>query len=144
MPLPNLINPVLVTVEQIDRAATIQDPEAREPLQTAARRTAFQILAQFRFEPMPGGPGSAATLQTRGEGLVEQAIGYVLFRKADLDSHVDGPFEIQLNDRITQDGHMTNLDYYVVRIQPRGHYGDQNGPSLIKAWFTDRQPVKTR
>ena len=58
----------------------MQDPDAREPIQFAARTTAITLKGQPKFEPAPGGPGSAAALQVLGQGPNEQAVGYVLFR----------------------------------------------------------------
>ena len=133
MVLPRLIHPILCTVERIDKATTIYDPDAREPIQAAARHTEVQMYGQPRWI-------SELELSTAQAGAENEARGYVLFRQVDLDAE---GFDLAINDRITMQGHLAD-EVYITRIQPMGHYPDQSGASLIKAWFTDRKPSKER
>lgn len=143
MVLPRLIHPIPCVIEQIDRANTLMDPDAREPIQQAARTAAFTVPGQPKYEAAPGGPGAIANLNMDPQGPSDTAVGYVLFRVYDLENHPLGPITLQKGDRITMQGWIVE-EVYIIRLQPRGHYSDQNGASLIKAWFTDRLPSKER
>jgi hypothetical protein len=61
-----------------------------------------------------------------------------LFRYADLRSR---KINLRVGDRFVQVGHL-KVDIYVERIEPRGHYQDQNGASLVKAHCRDRNPSR--
>lgn len=131
MPLPNLIHPINCTVERIDKAGTIYDPDAREPVQRAARSTPIVLQAQPHWF-------SERELQTLAMGPNDYSRGYLLFRYVDLAA---ASVTIQLNDRVVMQGHLPT-EVYITRTQPMGHYPDQNGASLLKCWFTDRKPSK--
>lgn len=133
MPLPNLIHPIDITLEQLDTAATIFDPDAREPLQAAARSTSVLLKGQPRWS-------SQKQLEVAGFGPADQVRGYVLFRYVDLNAL---SIVLKKNDRIIMQGQLVD-EVYIVRIEPMAHYPDQNGASLLKAWFTDRLPAKER
>lgn len=133
MPLPNLIHPINCTVQHIDRAATHYDADAREPIQHAKRTTTFVLPGQPKW-------GSEAQLGVSRGGATEDSAGYVLFRQTDLDA---AALALEVGDRVTLQGYRS-AEVYVTRIQPMGHYPDQNGASLVRAWFTDRRPAKTR
>jgi hypothetical protein len=36
------------------------------------------------------------------------------------------------------------VNLYIYMIQRRGHYPDQGGHTLLKAWFQDKGPVRAR
>lgn len=133
MVLPNLIHPVPCAIEQIDRPATLYDEDAREPVQYAARATSIVVPGQPRWT-------SERELEVAAGGPIEGARGYVLFRYADL---VARGVTLAINDRITMQGQLID-EAYVVRLQPMGHYSDQNGASLVRAWVADRKPAKER
>jgi hypothetical protein len=133
VPTPNLIHPINCTLERIDKAATIYDEDAREPVQRASRFDAIQISAQPHWF-------SERELQTLAQGPNDSSRGYLLFRYVDL---LSAGIMVQINDRVTMQGHLPT-EVYITRTQPMGHYPDQNGASLLKAWFTDRNPAKTR
>lgn len=127
--VPNLIHKVAIEIRQIDRGATAQDPDAREPIQQAARDATVTVLGQ---------PRSASRIQKghdRG-GSTEGTTGYVLFRLVDLDAL---GIELQQNDRIKKIGSV-DFDVYIERLEFTGHYDD--GPTLVKAHYRDRQPGK--
>lgn len=133
MPLPNLPHKVDITVEQAARDETDYDVDAREPIQQAEHKTTVVV---------PGQPlwGAEAQLEQQLGGASESARGYVLFRKVDLDGK---GVTLQVNDRILKMGHL-DTEVYITRLQPRAHYPDQNGSSLVRAWFSDRLPAKQR
>jgi hypothetical protein len=136
MPIPNLIHPIPIRVQPIDRANVITDADYGEEMEVIARKTETIVSGQVkwvgfdRFKPSMDGP-------QEGED------GYVLFRIVDLRA-------VSLNmihrgDRFVQLGGSPNAvgtDVYVTRSRFSGHYPDQNGPTLVKAFFADRQPVK--
>jgi hypothetical protein len=75
-------------------------------------------------------------------GAEEGEDGYVLVRPVDLAAIGQ---KIQRGDRIVGYGvgaARIDLDVYVVRIRPEGHYPDLKGPGLLKAFFSDRQPER--
>jgi len=77
-------------------------------------------------------------------GVSEQSTGYLLFLTADLKV---AQIEVSRGDRIVQIGEGDNareVDYYVTKFQWRGHYPQHGGPTLLKAWFMDRQPSRLR
>lgn len=133
MPLPNLIHAIDCDVEQIDTAATLYDPDTREPIQAAARATVITCPGQPRWT-------SQKQLEAAGFGPADKVSGYVLFRYFDLDAR---SITLRVNDRIVMQGRHTD-EVYIVRLQPSGHYRDQDGASLVKAWFSDRLPAKER
>lgn len=131
MPVPRLIHPVPVTVQQIDTGATIYDDDAREPIQQAARPVSKTLNGQVKWQSQFSGES------TRG-GTVEGASGYVLFRQVDLDANA---LVLQDEDRISRIG-TRDTDVYISQLRPVGHYPDQGGHTMIKAFFGDRQPSK--
>ncbi len=133
MPLPNLLHRVNCTIEQIDRTGTLNDDDAREPVQHAERSAAVTVQGQPKWV-------SEETLGTSRGGARSDSAGYVLFRYVDLNA---AGVDLDINDRITIQGHIA-AEVYVTKVQPIGHYADQNGASLVKAWFADRKPAKQR
>ncbi len=133
MPLPNLIHPIAITIEQISKSTTIYDTQAREPVQQASRKTAVVVAGQPKWN-------IGTDFEMTELGAIINAQGYVLFRVTDLASK---NVEISIGDRITRIGRDPQ-DVYIVRLQPMGHYTDQDGASLVRAWFSDRNPSKER
>lgn len=131
MPLPNLLHPVDIHVEKIDRASTAYDHDAREPIMQAARETIVVVPGQVNW-------GTQKGLEPSKVGPREDASGYVLFRYVDL---VAVGVVLEDNDRIAKMGNV-DTDVYISKLEPEGHYPDQGGPTLVKAFFVDRQPAK--
>jgi hypothetical protein len=131
VPIPTLLHPVPVTVQKLDRDATVFDADYKEQLQREARAEAVICPGQIFWvqdqakQLMPG-------------GAREDSDGYVLFRYIDLQA-LD--ITIDREDRFTAFG-STLVDVYVVKLTPMGHYADAGGPTLVKAWFKDRQPSR--
>ncbi len=131
MPLPLLIHPVDIVIETLSTQTTVYDDDFREAIQQAERGVAVTVPGQVKWADEEG------MTVTRG-GIQQSANGYVLFRYVDLQGL---SIELRENDRIISMGHVqTNV--YIVGTTPMGHYGDQNGPALIKAHFADRAPSR--
>jgi hypothetical protein len=118
-------------VSRLNKAATLYDEDTREPIQQAEHYSSVTVPGQVSWV-------DTSKMEPTKGGIIQNAQGYVLFRKVDLDAL---SFMIQINDRITKMGHV-DADVYVERIEWLGHYPDQIGPSLVKAFFSDRLPAK--
>jgi phosphoribosylaminoimidazole (AIR) synthetase len=79
----------------------------------------------------------SSSTATKG-GIESEAAGYVLFRYIDLSA---AGVTLKQQDRIIKMGHI-DTDVYIIGLKPIGHYQDQNGASLVKAFFTDRAPSR--
>lgn len=133
MVLPRLLHPVPVLIEQISHDESLYDDEAREPIQQATRSSVVTIPGQVKY-------GSSREASFHLGGLRENERGYVLFRQVDLDAQ---SVTLKINDRIVKIGQITQ-SADITRIEPMGHYPDQNGASLIRVYFSDRAPSKQR
>lgn len=131
MPIPRLIHPVPVTIEQISKAQTLYDEDAREPIQFAARPVSKTLDGQVKWQ-------SQFSEKSTRAGTVESASGYVLFRQVDLAAK---SLVLQLEDRISRIG-TRDTDVYITSLRPVAHYPDQGGHTLLKVFFNDRQPSK--
>lgn len=136
LPAPNLIHPIPVQIEPLQRAQSLVDDDFREPIQQAVRSPRATVPGQIKWT-------SDEQLRVTDAGTQKGADGYVLFRRCDL--RAAGLNEIHQSDRFVAIGagaNTTEVDLYVVRVQQMGHYPDQGGGSLVRAWFKDRQPSK--
>jgi hypothetical protein len=134
---PELIHPVPVTLELLNRAAMAFDADAREGLH-GARSTAADVVtveAQIRWEvkddPMP-----------EQVGMRQRSRGYILVRNEDLREQA---VVLKRGDRIVQIGEDENalsVDLYLTGQEPIAHYPDQLGATLLKWHFEDRHPVR--
>ncbi|MGD9749387.1 MAG: hypothetical protein AB7W59_00165 [Acidimicrobiia bacterium] len=129
MPYPNLLHPVPISIQVLDRSATVMDPDLREPIQNEARAATASCPGQVAW-------GSDQKLNARPDGLKEDSDGYVLFRLADLAAR---SITLKRDDRFTRLGTI-DVDVYVVKLQYMGHYAWSAGPTLVKAFFKDLQP----
>jgi hypothetical protein len=128
---PNLLHPVPVVVEQIDKTTTYYDDDAREPIQYAARPTQTTVQGQVEWR-------AQKNEEHRRTGTVEGASGYVLFRRVDLAAV---SLNLQIEDRLARIGDI-DTDVYVHRLEWVGHYPDKGGPTMVKAYFQDRGPAR--
>jgi hypothetical protein len=127
---PNLIHPVPVVIQRKDAAATVVDDDFREPVQQAARKSNVTIPGQVKWY-------SDQDLQMISKGGPDEVSdGYVLFRYRDLEA-ANSP--IARGDRFIKIGRI-DVDVYVTKVEPQAHWPDQGGATLVKAYFTDRQP----
>lgn len=134
---PNLIHPVPIEIQQIDRAQTIVDEDFDEEMESVARETTVTVPGQVRWR--------AFKRATFGEaGVEERADGYITMRPVDL--RAVGIAQLQVNDKIVGIGSGDNkmvVNLFVVSQEPMGHYSDIAGPGLIRVYFKDRNPVKS-
>lgn len=131
-PYPRLLHPVVVVLEQIDRAATVYDEDTREPVQQAARKAAISLPGQASY-------GSSKEHSLKPYGPEEGESGYVTFLARDLETR---SIVLSVGDRITAIGKVEH-DAYIGRLQPMGHY-PEFGNTLVRAYYQDRQPAKVR
>ena len=131
MPQPNLLHPVPIVVEQINRGTTYYDTDAREPIQFAARPTQVTVQGQVKWR-------AQKRLEQHRGGVVEGASGYVLFRRVDLAAV---GVTLDIEDRFARIGDV-DTDVYINRLEWVGHYPDAGGPTLVKAHFQDRGPAR--
>jgi hypothetical protein len=131
MPVPNLIHPVDVVIEQKDPGKTRYDDRAREAIQHVKRKPSVTVKGQPSWD-------SQKRVEFQKGGVRESSAGYVLFRKVDLDT---AGITLDDGDRFKKIGHV-DVDVYVVRLEWTGHYPDQDGPTMVKAHFADRQPSR--
>lgn len=135
MPIPNLIHPIPIEIQKIQRASTMYDEDAREPIQFAKRKATLIVPGQVKW-------ASQFKLEQSRAGVIEGASGYILFRQVDLDAAEGGlGIELEQNDRFVKIG-LRAADVYIIDLTPTGHYPDVLGHTMIKAWFADRGPQK--
>jgi hypothetical protein len=120
-----------VTIQQRDNANTVVDSKFREPIQQAARKSNVTLNGQAKWF-------SDEELRMRKGGAEQESDGYVLFRFVDLAA---AGATITQGDRIIKIG-LIDTDVYVTKLQQEGHYPDQGGATLVKAFFQDRTPAK--
>lgn len=131
MVLPNLIHPVKIVISQWLPSATVYDEDTREPIKQAARATTETVMGQVSWDLKDDvviGPG----------GTKLDASGYILFRWVDLNSKSVVP---KRQDEIKKIG-WQDVKLYIVATKPVGHYTDQGGSTMVKAYFSDRAPSR--
>ncbi len=131
---PRLIHPIPTEIQSTAPATVSQDEGYREPIQTIGRSTTFTVPGQWKWF-------SDRELRMQKSGAQEGSDGYVLLRTVDLAALNK---KVNRGDRIIGYGSgrgRVDLDVEVVRLRYEGHYPDQGGPALIKAFFADRQPA---
>jgi len=129
--IPNLLHPVPISIQSLDRTNTIYDDDMREPVQQETNVATVIVPGQVKW-------GKDQAFVPSSIGAQEDSDGYVLFRFVDLAA---AGVTLKREDRFIALGTYIT-DVYVVSLQPCGHYPDQGGPTLIKAFFSDRQPSR--
>lgn len=133
MVLPRLIHPIPTQIQSVLPQNTIQDDGYNEPVQSVSYGDTYTINGQWKWY-------SEKELRQMRSGTEEGSDGYVLLRIRDLKTLGK---TLSRGDRIVGYGSgigRVELDVYVVKIRYEGHYQDQGGPALVKAFFLDRQP----
>lgn len=131
---PNLLHPVPITLRLADKDSTLMDEDAGEPIGKVARSVDKIIDGQVSWKMQE--------FTMREGGKVVTADGYILFRRKDLD---EAGINVQEEDLIVNIGEGdgdVNVNFYVVRIQLRGHYPEFGGHTLVKAWYAKKTPVR--
>ncbi len=129
--IPSLIHPVPISIQQLNRAATLYDDDMREPVQQSVRAATTIVSGQVKW-------GMDERFQSDRGGPIENSDGYVLFRLVDLTAV---SITIKREDRFIRLGTI-DVDVYVTGLRYEGHYDDVGGPTLVKAFFADRQPSR--
>jgi len=151
MPHPNLIHPVKVVIQQLDRDNTLYDDQAREPVRQAIRKGSapntgneITIKAQISFYFAGAKLDYPEWLR---EGVLERTVGYLAVRFVDMEKlglvtyDADGYFDelgIKRGDRITRLGHR-KVNLYVTGFKDFAHYPKLK-QTLIQINFDDRHP----
>jgi hypothetical protein len=131
MVMPNLLHPVNIQIEKWVIAGTIYDDDVREPIKQSKRNMVFTVPGQVSWD-------SEDLVIVDAAGTRLNASGYVLFRYVDLNrvslilDHQDCIKKIGWHD----------VNVYIIKLEPVGHYSDQNGASMVKAFFSDRVPSR--
>jgi len=126
-----------VQIRKADRKFTaVQDDNLKEPIgQVRRSQRPINIDAQIKQEQQVViGPG----------GAEEHEDGYLLFLTKDL---TERHLEIERGDLIVQMGDGKNAretELYITRFRWMGHYPSASGPTLLRAYFMDRQPAQNR
>ena len=131
MSTPNLIHPVPIIIQQIDKDTTLYDEDYREPIQQSRRKARVTVPGQVAW-------GADTRLVTNRAGVESSSTGYIIFRYIDLDAQ---SIVLQLDDRIISLGGV-EADLYVISFRPMGHHVDRQKPTLLKALFADRHPMR--
>jgi hypothetical protein len=136
---PRLLHPVPVWLKKIDRMFTaIMDENFSEPVgQVRKSQSSIKLYAQLKI-------GATNSFDPSFGGAEEHSVGYMLFRTSDLRG---ANFELERGDRVVQLGDGDNkreVDYYIVKVEYVGHYSAAKGATMVKAFFSDRQPANQR
>jgi hypothetical protein len=127
MPVPNLLHPVKITLQRRNVTDTLFDEDMREPIGQTSYYAEETLMGQVSWE-------NKDNVYVDEKGTQLKAIGYVLFRYVDLES---AGIVLKYQDRIKKIGkHEEEL--YIIKTKPMGHYPNQDGASLIRAYFVDR------
>lgn len=141
MPTPRLIHPVPVYIRKIDRAQTAEwDDNLHEPI-GEVRRDEVPIKLHAQHQP---NEESTPRVSFAAGGVILESDGYLLFRTSDLR---DADVELEDGDRVVQMGDPPNdreVDFYLGKMKPMGHYPQHGGATLIRAYYADREPSRHR
>jgi hypothetical protein len=127
MPVPNLLHPVKITLQRRNVIDTLFDEDMREPIGQTSYYAEETLAGQVSWE-------NKDNVYVDKKGTQLKAIGYILFRYVDLESK---GITLKYQDRIKKIGRHEE-ELYIINTKPIGHYPDQDGATLIRAYFTDR------
>ena len=132
--LPRLLHPTKIYIKQKNTSNTLYDDNAREPLGRITRDTTITPNGQVMWK--------SQKVFVQSSGIIENTDGYILFRVYDLNKD-----SITLNqgDLIVKMGTgraeiTLSPQLYICGFDHRGHYPDQGGRTLLKAWFKEKAP----
>lgn len=139
MPRPRLLHPVPVYIRKIDRDETaVMDHNLHEPVGQVRRpQKPLRLICQHQ-------PNIKDRPAAAPGGAMEESDGYVLFRTQDLRLW---KVTVERGDRIVQMGDPPNdyeVDYYITRTKPMGHYPSARGSTLLRCYYEDRHPSRQR
>jgi hypothetical protein len=132
---PNLIEPVPLTIQQLDRGSTTYDEDAREQVSHLAYGAAITGLqAQVNW-----GVSDGTRREGGGQGgSVDRSRGYLVFRKWDL-GRTTPPTILAKGDKLTLLDEETRV-VYLYEQDKAGHHADS---ARLQVWrFEDRAPSR--
>lgn len=137
MPTPRLLHKTPVYIRQIDRKFTARyDENLKEPIGQVRRpNSPVRLIAQVKI-------GNTDLPAASPGGVTETSSGYLLFRTQDLRA---ADIELDRGDQVVQIGDKPNdraVDYYLLQFEWLGHYAQHGGNTLVKAFFSDRNPSR--
>lgn len=124
---PNLLNPIKVTIETIDKENTRYDHLTQEPINQPIRPSSFPIDAQVKF--IKTGDPTATKM-----GIDEETDGYILIRPIDLETLNR---TIKRGDKIVKMGSIS-CSYFIGKKKPGAAYQDQGEFTLVRHFFVER------
>ena len=133
--IPELIEPIKVTIKQLDKAKTVMSGGVngmREVVNAPVLSAPIMLDAQVAF-------GDSEQLGIMSSlGTEEQVKGYMVLRYADLDALTT---KLQRGDRISKLGQL-DVEYYLLHGQgdPAAHFSSIGGFTLTRMFFSDRNP----
>lgn len=135
---PQLLHPVNIIVEPLDRSSQIEDENLREEIQIIGRSERITIPAQMEYRDKDDFATQKEMYDARG--MVVLVAGYFTVRT--LDAQLRG-WSPKLGDKILETGvgstFPQQLNGVIVRVEPRAHYPGL-GATLLKCFFSDRKP----
>jgi len=137
---PNLLNPILVEIKQVDDSATVFSNRRREPVNRVKRSVSFKVNAQIVFMEnvyIDATKGKSPDERNLG-GVIENAVGYIIVRKTDLQSVGK---TLDIGDQIVSYGNVgveEDCKYFLIGKKDAAHYSDIGQCTLEKWFFEDR------
>lgn len=151
MPIPNLIHPIKITVQLLDRDNTFYDQQAREPIPQVIRkgeslRSGDEVTIKAQVSYNFAGAKQDYSIFDR-MGVVDDSVGYITVRYKDLlragliEKDVNGAYinmKLERGVRIVRIGREL-VDYYISGYKTFAHY-PIFGQTMVQLNFTDRHP----
>jgi hypothetical protein len=141
--MPNLLNPVSVQIQRLDKGATQTNTRLRENVNIVKKLPILTINAQIAYRKSTTSGGTKDSPNWEGPmnvglgGVIEQSEGYILVLIADIQS-LDP--QISRGDKIVKLGQFP-VEHYILGSRPAAHYSDQGGFTLMQIFFADRNPT---
>jgi len=138
--IPNLPNPIMVEFKQVDTSSTVYSDPKKEPSTYVAYQPAFRvpgIMIHKKTKIIRESTGTAVSPRELG-GVIEDADGYVIVRKVDLQEQGK---TLKLDDRIIsygKPGSETQCKFFLVGYKEAAHYDDVGTHTLEQWFFQDR------
>ena len=134
--IPELIEPINVEIEQIDKTTTVASTGVsgrREFVGNIQRKTKIVLSAQVAFS------NTDMITKFNQIGPDEQAKGYLVLRFIDL---ANKGVTLQKGDKIIKLGQL-DVEYYLLHGtgDPAAHFSSISGFTLFRMFFGDRNPV---
>lgn len=134
MPIPNLIHPINVTFEFVEKEEMVVDSSARESvfgsrqLQSVVSTVTLEAQVAWIDKDDP---------RYEGTGATEENTGYLTMRYYDISAAV---VDIERGTKIVAIEGMGSVSLFVTKKQPCGHYPG-HGATLVRFYFADRKPA---